>query len=95
VLRLYTALVVPHLEYAAAVWQTSTHTHKLESIQMKGLALCMGGLKTGRREAMEVTLGILPLALRRDELAVREIGKVMALVVDEPVWETVGAVARR
>jgi hypothetical protein len=69
---------VPHLEYAAPVWQGSNGCYKLDSIQRKGLAICSGGVATGSREALEVELGILPLALRREELSVRSVGKILA-----------------
>jgi hypothetical protein len=77
-LQFYKALVIPHLEYASPVWQNSIHCSKLDGLQRKGLAICISGLKTGGRAALEVELNIIPLELRREELAVREIGKVIA-----------------
>ena len=40
-IKLYKSLVVPHLEYAASVWQIG-ECAKLEKIQRKGLALYLG-----------------------------------------------------
>ena len=76
-LTLYQSLVTPRLEYAAAVWQTG-NCESLEKVQRQGLALCLGLPKTSGVEALEVEAGILPLSLRREELAIREMGKIMA-----------------
>ena len=75
-LTLYQSLVTPRLEYAAAVWQTRS-CESLEKVQRQGLALCLGLPKTSGVEALEVEAGILPMSLRR-ELAIREVGKIMA-----------------
>jgi ribonuclease HI len=84
-LQFYKALVVPQLEYASSVWQNSTHCNRLEGIQRKGLSICLGVPSTSGREAMEVEADILPLALRREELAIREVAKIMAMENNEPL----------
>ena len=69
--------MTPRLEYAAAVRQTR-NCEALKKVQRQGLALCLGLPKTSGVEALEVEAGILPLSLRREELAIREMGKIMA-----------------
>ena len=83
-IKLYKSLVVPHLEYAASVWQIG-ECDKLEKIQRKGLALCLGCPNTASCEALEVQAGVLPLDLRREELAIRECTKIMAKSNTEPI----------
>jgi hypothetical protein len=43
-------------------------------------------MTTGSREALEVELGVMPLALRREELSIREIGKILSKGHNEPIW---------
>ena len=76
-IKLYKSLVVPHLEFAASVWQIG-ECDKLEKILRKGLALCLDCPNTASCEALEVQAGVLPLDLRREELAIRECTKIMA-----------------
>ena len=52
-LELYKALVIPHLEYAAPVWQIG-NCSPLEKIQRKGLALCLGVPGTADLDALAV-----------------------------------------
>ncbi|MCW4346280.1 MAG: ribonuclease H family protein [Candidatus Thiodiazotropha endolucinida] len=75
-LQLYKALIVPQLEYAAAVWQIGNCTC-LDKIQRKGLAICLGIPVTAGVEALEVEAGIKPLEVRREELAIRQAAKIM------------------
>ena len=82
--RLYKSIVVPQLEYAASVWQ-SGKCEILDRVQRKGLALCLGVPATASLEALEVEAGVLPLDLRREELAVREFGKICAKQDSQPI----------
>ncbi|MEW8548699.1 MAG: reverse transcriptase family protein, partial [Candidatus Thiodiazotropha sp.] len=75
--RLYKSIVIPQLEYAAPVWQ-SGQCEALDRVQRRGLAMCLGVPATASLEALEVEAGVLPLDLRREELAVRELGKICA-----------------
>ncbi|MEW8548387.1 MAG: reverse transcriptase domain-containing protein [Candidatus Thiodiazotropha sp.] len=75
-LQLYKALVVPQFEYASSVWQIG-NCSPLEKVQRKGLAMCLGIPGTAGLEALEVEAGIKPLAIRREELAIRQAAKVM------------------
>ena len=94
-IKLYKSIVVPHLEYAASVWQIAD-CGRLDKIQRKGLALSLGCMSAVSlpstfappdhpREALDVQAGVLPLSLRREELAVRECTKIMAKVDTDPI----------
>ena len=76
-LTIYQSLITPRLEAAAAVWQTG-NCESLEKVQRQGLSMYLGLPKNSGVEALEVAAGILPLSLRREELAIRELGKIMA-----------------
>jgi hypothetical protein len=76
--KLYKSLVVPHLEYAAPVWQCSPHVQLLEKVQRKGLSVCLGGIGSDSCMALEIQSCVLPLDLRREEISVRECCKIMA-----------------
>ena len=82
--RLYKSIVVPQLEYAASVWQ-SGKCEILDRVQRRGLAMCLGVPATASLEALEVEAGVLPLDLRREELAVREFGKIYAKQDTQPI----------
>jgi hypothetical protein len=77
-LRLYNSLVRSIIEYGCPVWQITLteNMKKLEAIQRKGLSICLGLPATSGREAMEVEGNILPVDLRIEEIAVREIAKI-------------------
>lgn len=75
-LQLYRALIVPQLEYAAAVWQIGDCSG-LQKVQRKGLAMCLGVPGTAGLEALEVEAGIKPLCIRREELAVRQAARII------------------
>ena len=75
-LQLYKALVAPQLEYAAAVWEIG-NCDCLEKIQRKGLAICLGVPMRASVAAVEVEAGVKPLELRREELAIRQAGRIM------------------
>ena len=83
-MKLYKNMVVQHMEYAASVWQIG-ECDRLEKIQRKGLAICLGCPSTASCEALEVQAGVLPLDLRREELAIRECTKIMAKANTEPI----------
>ena len=82
--RLYKCIVVPQLEYAAAIWQ-SGKCEILDRVQRRGLALCLGVPATASLEALQVEAGVLPLDLRREELAVREFRKICAKRDIQPI----------
>ena len=86
-LQLYKALVIPQMEFAASVWQNSSSADTLNKIQRKGLALCLGVPATSALNAVEVEAGVLPLELRREELSIREGGKIMSKDNSQPIKE--------
>ena len=77
-LQLYKAFVIPQIEFAAPVWQKSSSVDTLNRIQRNGLSLCLGVLATATLSALEVEASVLPLDLRREELSIREGGKIMS-----------------
>ena len=83
-LKLYQSIVLAHMEYGSTVWQIG-NCEQLDKIQRKCLALCLGTPATTGIEALEVEAGIMPLDLRREELAVRELVKIMAKDKNEEV----------
>ena len=86
-LKLYKALVIPQMEFAASVWQNSSSADTLNKIQRKGQALCLGVPATSTLYAVEVEAGVLPLELRREELSIREGGKIMSKDNSQPIKE--------
>ena len=74
-IRLYKSIVVPQLEYAASVWQLGK-CELLDRVQRRGLAMCLRVPATDSLEALQVEAGVLPLDLRREELAVRGVGNI-------------------
>ena len=88
-LQLYQALVQPVLEYACPVWQCA-NASRLEEVQRKGLAMCLGAIGTSDREALEVELTVNPLEVRRTELSLCEVARILSKDVDVPIsssWE--------
>ena len=77
-LQLYKASVIPQIEFAAPVWQNSTSVDTLYKVQRKGFSLCLGVSSTAALNSLEVEASVLPLELRREELSVREGGKIMS-----------------
>ena len=73
-LKLYRSIILPYMEYRSTVWQIG-NCEQLDKIQRKCLALCLG---TPATSGLEVESGIMPLDLRREELAVRELTKILS-----------------
>ncbi|XP_053381875.1 uncharacterized protein LOC128549318 [Mercenaria mercenaria] len=86
--KIYKCLVVPHLEYAAHVWQIAD-CKPLDSIQRKILAACLGIPACGGIEALEVESNTLPLDLRREELSIRELARLLMRHETEPIKQTI------
>ncbi|MEW8548209.1 MAG: reverse transcriptase domain-containing protein [Candidatus Thiodiazotropha sp.] len=76
-LKLYRSVVLPSMEYASTVWQIG-NCDQLNRVQRKCLAVSLGLPSTSGLDAMEVEAGVLPLDLRREDLAVREVTKIIA-----------------
>ena len=58
---------------------------KLEAIQRKGLSIYLGLPASSGREAMKEEGNMLPVDLRIEEIAVREIAKIQSKNIAEPV----------
>ena len=73
------------IEYASPVCQiiSTENLSKLESIQRKGLALCLEVPSTSGREALEIEANVLPLDLRFEEMSIREIAKIQSKAYHE------------
>ena len=85
--NIYGSLVRSIIEYASPVWQITSNENmkKLERIQRKGLAICLGLPGTASREAMEVEGNVIPIDLRIEQMAIREIAKVQSKDISEPI----------
>ena len=77
-LRLYTTVVRPIMEYGSVIWQGSKQVNKLSTIQQKALCLCLGLPGTAGTETVEVAAGIPPLDLYFRQASIREIAKIQA-----------------
>ena len=85
-LKLYRSIGLPHMEYGSTVWQIR-NCKQLDKIHRKCLALCLGTPATSGMEALEVYSGIIPLTLdlRREELAIRELTKILSKDKNEEI----------
>ena len=77
-LRLYTAIVLPIIEYGAVVYAggKKTSLHSLEAIQNSFLRIALGAIRTSPVTALQVEANISPLYIRRKELTLRYITKI-------------------
>ena len=50
----------------------------LDEVQRKATFLCLDSYATSGREALEIELGMKPLHIRRQELAIREGAKIIS-----------------
>ena len=84
-LQIYNSLMRSVIEYASSVWQiaTSGRMRSTEAVRKKGLALCLG-LTVGR-DALEVKTNVIPIDLRLEEIAIREIAKIQAKSIKKPI----------
>ena len=71
-------------------WQTA-ECQQLEKILRKCIALSLGTATTTGLDAAEIESGIMPLDLRREELAVREIVKIMSKNKNEEIVKCLNA----
>ena len=84
-LRLYTTVVRPIMEYGSVIWQGSKQVNKLSTIQRKALCLCLGLPGTAGTETVEVAAGIPPLDLYFRQASIREIAKIQAKSIRQPI----------
>ena len=84
-LRLYTTVVRPIMEYGSVIWQGSKQVNKLSTIQRKAICLCLGLPGTAGTETVEVAAGIPPLDLYFRQASIREIAKIQAKSIRQPI----------
>jgi hypothetical protein len=77
-LKIYNSLIGSVLQYASCVWQIGNKDNldKLNTVQRKGLSIILGLPSTASLEAMEVMSVVIPLDFRREEITIRDIGKI-------------------
>jgi hypothetical protein len=86
-IQIYQSLVGSILSYASSIWQIGNDSQlkKLDSIQRKGLCLCLDLPSTASIEALEVAAGVIPLHLRREEMAIRDLAKINSFQTHIPI----------
>ncbi|VDI60077.1 Hypothetical predicted protein [Mytilus galloprovincialis] len=68
-------------------WQVAEQKdlQKLDRLQRKALTLCLDMPSTSGRAALEMEAGVLPIDLRIEEIAIREIAKIQSKSIKEPI----------
>ena len=86
-IQIYQSLVGSILSYASSICQIGNDSQlkKLDSIQRKGLCLCLDLPSTASVEVLEVAAGVIPLHLRREEMAIRDLSKVNSFQTHIPI----------
>jgi hypothetical protein len=86
-LQIYNSLIGSVLQYASCVWQIGNKDNldKLNIVQRKGLSIILGLPSTASLEAMEVMSGVIPLDFRREEITIRDIGKINSYSIKIPI----------
>ncbi|KAH3892495.1 hypothetical protein DPMN_016613 [Dreissena polymorpha] len=82
---IYQSMVRSIVEYGAIVWQGAKNKTALDAVQRKGLSLCLNLPQNAGREAIEEATGILPIDLRLEEIAIREVAKIKAKRITHPM----------
>ena len=70
-----------------AVWQIGNKDNldRSNTVQRKGMSIILGLPSTASLEAMEVISGVIPLDIRREETAIRDIGKINSYSTKIPI----------
>ena len=86
-LQIYNSFIGSVLQYASCVWQIGNKDNldKLNTVQRKGLSIILGFPSTASLEAMDVMSGVIPLDFRREEIAIRDIGKIYSYSAKIPI----------
>jgi hypothetical protein len=96
-IQMYDCMVCSIFNYASSVWQigNTNSLEKINEVQRKGLALCLNLPTQSSLEALEVVSSTLPVDLRREEIAIRQLGKINSYKNTIPikrmleVWEEI------
>ena len=86
-MQIYNSLIGSVLQYASCVWQIGNKDNldKLNIVQRKGLSIILGLPSTASLEPMEVISGVIPLDFRREEITIRDIGKINSYSIKIPI----------
>ncbi|XP_071160776.1 uncharacterized protein [Mytilus edulis] len=86
-IQVYNSIIGSIFLYASCIWQTGKEEHlkKLNAIQRKGLSICLGVSATASLEVLQVMAGVLPLDLRREEMAIRDIARLNSYSTKIPI----------
>ena len=86
-IQIYLSLVGSILSYASSIWQIGNDNQLTmpDSIQRKGLSLCLHLPSTASVEVLGVAVGVIPLHLRREEMAIRDLSKVNSFQTHIPI----------
>ena len=78
-LRLYSSLCLSKMDYACQIYSSAckTHLEKLDVVHNLGLRICTGAFRTSPVESIYVDSGLPPLAIRRQELGLRYMSRVL------------------
>ena len=76
-IQLYKSLILSKMDYGCFIYGSAPKSYikMLNPIQNEGLRLCLGAYKTSPAESLEVEAGVLPLHIRREQLALQYILK--------------------
>ena len=77
-IQIYDSMVCSIFNYDSSVWQigNTNNLEKINEVQKKGVALCLNLPTQSILEALEVVSSTLPVDLRREEIAIRQLGKI-------------------
>ena len=86
-LQIFDSLVCSIFNYASSVWQIGNPSalDKLNEVQRAGLAMCLDLPLQSSLETLQVASGTLPLDLRREEMAIRELAKINSFSNNIPI----------
>jgi hypothetical protein len=91
-------MVCSIFNYASNIWQigNTNSLEKINEVQRKGLALCLDLPTQSSLEALEVVSNTLSVDLRREEIEIRQLGKINSYKNTFPikrkleVWKEIG-----
>ena len=79
-LRLYQALCLSRIDYGCQIYGSACKTllKKLDVVQNLALRICTGAFKTSPVDSLHVDAGIAPLFIRREELGLRYVSRILS-----------------
>ena len=78
-LRLYTVLCLSKIDYGCQIYSSSCNSNleNLDVVHNMGLRICTGAYKTSPVDSLYVDSGMAPLFIRREELGLRYLSRVL------------------